>query len=163
MKLRIVLVAMVGALGLLAVGTVSASRSKVRTLHFPTAIFHDADALLSNGQSVISGHLRTRLVCRIFRQVKVKAHYPDGRVRYLDADLTSFNGAWAVKADINGVDRLKAKVSRRVNTRFHVAAPVGDTHRRSARMKAHRRVVCEAASVIWRPDADALEAAGLRE
>ena len=152
MKRRIVLVAMVGALGSLAVGPVSASRSKVSTLHFPTAIFHDADALLSNGQSIISGHLRTRLVCRVFRQVKVKAHYPDGRVSFLDADLTSFNGAWAVKADINGADRLKAKVSQRVNTRFHVGAPGGYAHRHSARREAHRRVVCEAASVIWRPD-----------
>jgi hypothetical protein len=68
MKRAIMLVAFVAALGLLSFGTVTASPSKVTTRHVPTAILHDADVLLSDGQSVISGHLRTR-----------RHHQPPGR------------------------------------------------------------------------------------
>jgi hypothetical protein len=137
MKRAIMLVAFVAALGLLSFGTVTASPSKVTTRHVPTAILHDADVLLSDGQSVISGHLRTRLVCRRGREVRLKTFGPDGITSHPDADLTSINGAWAVKANIDGVSLLKATVTRRNN----------GVHR-----DINRRTICEAASVTWRPD-----------
>jgi hypothetical protein len=142
----------------LVLGTASAHPSKVRTNHVPTTITHDGEVALSNGEFLITGQVGSqRQICRFFRVVTVKAHYPDGRTRILDSDINSRRGAWAVKADINGADRLKAKATRQV---FHVQTatqvitsgrPPGATHHRPHHGKAHhnRKIVCDAASVVW--------------
>src|SRR6188474_1967804 len=139
MKRWIAVLVAVGAIGVSqAFASASAQPSRVKTRHVPTTISHDSDVPLNSGQTVISGHLDAPSICRFFREVKVKAHYPDGTTRLLDFDLASNAGAWAVKADITGADRLKAKATREV---FHVLV-VGDgyaprRHHRASRRKAH--------------------------
>jgi hypothetical protein len=147
MKQGTVFIAVVGVLGLLVVGTVSAYRSNAR--HVPTTITHDSAVLLSSGQTVISGHLDAPLICTFFRGVKVKAHYPNGTTRLLDQDLASNAGAWAVKANVSRADRLKAIATREVVHVLRVSvsgSPPGVGYG-----KAHhgRKVICDAASVVW--------------
>src|SRR6476659_8318527 len=147
MKRGIAVLVTVGVIGVtITLARASADQSKVKTRHVPTTISHDSDVLLGSGQTVISGHLDAPSICRFFREVKVKAHYPDGTTRLLDFDLASNAGAWAVKADITGADRLKAKATRQV---FHVLVVGGGyapgRHHRASRRKAHhgRRIVCD--------------------
>jgi hypothetical protein len=142
MKRGIVVVAVVGVLGLLVVGTVGAHRSKVPTTHVPVTITHDGDVLLSDGRAILTGHLKTRRQsCRGLSGVVVKAHLSDGKTKLLDSDLTSSRGAWSVKAILIGVDRVKAKVlSKEIDSaviRHH------HTHIR-------KRLICESAAVVWR-------------
>jgi hypothetical protein len=153
MKRGMAVLVAVGVVGVsVALATASANLSKARTRHVQTTISHDSDVLLSSGQSVISGHLDAPFICRFFREVKVKAHYPNGTTRLLDQDLASNAGAWAVKANINRADRLKATATREV---VHVVrVGVSGSPPGVGYGKAHhgRKVICDAASVVWRLD-----------
>ncbi len=88
--------------------------SAVARTSFRTTITHDGSvALGAGGFYVDSGHLSSpRFQCRVLRLVKLIGHYPSGRTKLLDIDLTSFNGAWATKADLTGTDRLRARVAK---------------------------------------------------
>jgi hypothetical protein len=70
-------------------------------------------ALGAGGTYVDSGHvISPQFRCRYLRIVTLIGHYPSGRTKLLDADLTSLNGAWATKADLTGTDRVKARVRK---------------------------------------------------
>jgi hypothetical protein len=121
--------------------TVGVTLAGARPTSVPTTITHDGSVDLGNGKFLLSGQVTShRELCRFFRIVKVTAHYPDGTTRLLDQDLTSDAGAWAVKADISGAERLKAKV--RVGK---IYGGHGGRYR-----TRHPKVVCKAASVVWR-------------
>ena len=109
MKLRyLAALATTGAVLLLA------SSAMART-SFRTTITHDGSVALGSGGGffVDSGHLSSpRFQCRVLRLVKLIGHYPSGRTKLLDIDLTSFSGAWATKADLTGTDRLRARVAK---------------------------------------------------
>ena len=107
MKLRYLVV--LAAMGAILVFASSAMARRV----FPTTIIHDGSAALTGGYSVESGHLSTpRSQCRLLRLVKLIGHYPSGSTKVLDLDLTSFRGAWAMKADLTGTDHLTARVTK---------------------------------------------------
>jgi hypothetical protein len=81
---------------------------------FPTTINYDDSAPVGTGGTFVSsGHLSSpRIQCRALRVVKLIGHYPSGRTELLDIDFTSFNGAWATKADLTGTDHLTARVTK---------------------------------------------------
>ena len=135
MKRAISVLVGVGVIGLLVAGSVTAQQS--RTKHVPTRITHDSTVNLGGGKYLISGQVISREVCQMNRLVKVFAIRPSGAKELLDLDSTSDGGAWAVKADIFGADRLKAKVARARFNRRRIPSPP-------------RGVVCDAASVTWR-------------
>jgi hypothetical protein len=142
---RGIMLATVGVLGLLVVGTVSAHRSKVPTTHVPVTITHDGDVTLGNGGAILTGHLKTRRVaCRSLSQVVVKAYLANGSTKPVDADLTSSRGAWSVKANLAGVDHFRAKVLRK-------KILTGGRGGYGAR-PGLRRLVCEGDAVTWRVD-----------
>jgi hypothetical protein len=85
---------------LLGTGTASAVRS------IPTTIVFDGATPVGDGSYVYSGHLRSpRDRCVLLRLVELL----DGR-NALDLDLTSFFGAWGMRANPDGANLLKAKV-----------------------------------------------------
>jgi hypothetical protein len=133
MKRGIVL-AVVGVLGLLAVGSATAQQSRMK--HVPSRITQDSTVDLGGGKFLISGQVISREVCQMNRLVKLFAIRPGGAKELLDLDSTSDGGAWAVKAYISGASRLKAKVGR-ASFRRRIPSPP-------------RGVVCDAASVTWR-------------
>jgi hypothetical protein len=101
-----------------------------------TTITHDGTVALDGGESLVSGHVESsRHACEFLRVVKFSAHYPGGKVTLLDIGLTSFNGAWAAKADLSGANRLTA-----------TTPAVRGKKRRHHR---HRKVICRRASVSW--------------
>ena len=133
---RWIVLAVVGVLGLLVAGTVSAHHSKARTKHVPSRITHDSTVDLGGGQFLVSGQVIShREVCQMNRVVKLFAIRPNGAKELLDLDGTSDGGAWAVKADIFGANRLKAKVARAKFSRRIPSPPRG--------------LVCDAASIVW--------------
>ncbi|MGH2963964.1 MAG: hypothetical protein ACRDMH_01100 [Solirubrobacterales bacterium] len=125
----------------------------------PTTITYESTVDLGDGKSLLSGQVTShREICQFFRIVKLKAHYPNGRTQLLDDDISSAGGAWAMKADLSGADRLKAKVTKVVVSAGATAIVTsggrpGATHHPPGHHKAHhghhRRVLCEAASVAW--------------
>jgi hypothetical protein len=133
---RGIALAVVGLLGMLVVGPVSAHQSKARTKHVPTTITHNSTVNLGGGKFLISGQVIShREVCQMNRLVKVFAIRPSGTKELLDLDGTSDGGAWAVKGYISGADRLKAKVARAKFSRRIPSPPRG--------------LVCDAASIVW--------------
>jgi hypothetical protein len=101
---------------------------------FPTTITHDGSvALGAGGTFVDSGHVSSpNHRCEFFRVVTLIGHYPSGRTKLLDIDLTSFfGGAWGTKADLTGTDRLQAR-ARKSSFRRH----------------GHRKV-CQADAVVF--------------
>ena len=118
-----------------------------------TSISHDGSVPLGGGKFLISGHLDShRGVCEHYRLVKLVAHYPSGRTRVLDFDLTSFEGgAWAMRANLTGADRLKAKVLREAIAVERQIATGGRSPSAKDRPRAVRshKVVCGAAAVVW--------------
>jgi hypothetical protein len=105
---------------------------------FPTTITHEASTPVGvDGTFVDSGYVSSpNHRCEFFRVVTLIGHYPSGREKLLDIDLTSFlGGAWATRADLTGTDLLKARVRRS-----------------SFRRHGHRKV-CRADSVAFPPPA----------
>ena len=128
MKLRYLAVLAAMGVVLLCASSALARRS------FPTTITHDGSvALGTEGIYLDSGNVSSpNHRCEFFRVVTLIGHYPSGRTKLLDIDLTSFlGGAWATKADLTGTDRLKARVRR-------------STFRRHG----HRKV-CQADTVVF--------------
>ena len=152
MKRGMCLLVTVGVIGASALATASAHSSKPR--HVPTSITHDGAVRLSDGPSVMSGHVSSHPgICRTFRLVKVTAHYPSGKTRLLDVDVTSDGGAWAVKGDITGVDRLKAKVVKQTLARGPGIITISKRRGRHHDPPRHHRqsFACAADSVTWKP------------
>jgi hypothetical protein len=133
---------------LAVVGTVSAHVSKTRWIHVPTTITHDGDVPLSGGRALITGRVKVRRerdVCQLFRVVDVTARLTDGTTKVLDNGVAGAHGAWAVEANLAGVDRVKAKVRRLRFARTFVTRP---HHRR----RVQKWIVCAPAVVTWRVD-----------
>jgi hypothetical protein len=88
--------------------------SAIARKSFPTTITHDGFvAPGAGGIFVDSGHVTSpQFRCRSLRVVTLIGHYPSGRTKLLDIDLTSLRGAWATKADLTGTDRVKARVRK---------------------------------------------------
>jgi hypothetical protein len=82
--------------------------SALAVRHFPTTIHFD-NATPVGETFVYSGHLTSpKHRCVVLRLVGLVA---DSR-SVLDFDLTSFNGAWAIRADPTGANSLKARVAQ---------------------------------------------------
>jgi hypothetical protein len=127
-------------------GAASAHPSKTRVVHVPTTLTHDGDVSLGDGRFLMTGQVKVPKepdVCRLLRVVDVTAHFADGRTKPLDSGVSGLHGAWAVKANLSGVDRLKAKTRRISFDQLYVIRP---HHRRHVL----RRIVCKSASVAWR-------------
>ncbi len=157
MKRAIWILAAVGSLatfGTASAHTGTVPSSPVHVGAASTTTTHDGSVALGGGEYVVSGHVQSpRPLCERFRIVKLKAHYPNGRSRLLDFDLTSFEGgAWAMRADVSGADRLKAKVKalRLGPQSIAVSGSRPPATRHRPHKGHHRRTLCAAASVIWR-------------
>jgi hypothetical protein len=57
------------------------------------------------------GNLKTKTKCRAARKMALFKKTSDG-YKLLDVDLSSFNGAWALRAELNGTPELAVKVKR---------------------------------------------------
>jgi hypothetical protein len=101
------------ASAVLLLGTGSALAAR----HFPTTIHFDNAAPVGD-TFVYSGHVTSpKHACVVLRVVGLVA-FPQ-RVA-LDFDLTSLNGAWAMRADPTGANTLKARVAQeRFGRRHH--------------------------------------------
>ena len=117
-----------------------------RTKHSSTTITHDVSADLGAGTFLVGGHIHSkRRPCDFFRIVKLKAHFSNGKTKLVDTDATSGGGAWAMRADLAGADRLKAVVTRAVVgfLRF------GGNHPAATHHPQRRKIVCDKASVVF--------------
>ena len=107
MKRAILTLVPMAAIACVILGAGSAPASST----FSTKITHDATVPLGNGEFILTGHLRSRKSdCLYLRLVKPIGHRTDGSRKMLDFDVTSLHGAWAAKAKLSGIDRVKAKV-----------------------------------------------------
>ena len=88
--------------------------SAIARTSFPTTITHDGFVPLGDGGTFIDSGTVTspRFRCRALRIVTLTGHYPSGRRKLLDIDVTSARGAWATKADLTGTDRVMARVRK---------------------------------------------------
>ncbi len=139
------------------VGSAQGDGSPVTVDSIATFITHDATVDLGGGKSLIGGQVIShREICQMDRLVKLTAHYPNGTTQLLDLDITSDGGAWSVKADIGGADRLKAKVTRQARRRPNNIAVSGGRprprHHPPHRKGHHPRLPCAADSIVWGPD-----------
>jgi hypothetical protein len=57
------------------------------------------------------GNLKTNTKCLAARKMGLFKKTSDG-YKLLDVDLSSFNGAWALRADLNGTPELAVKVKK---------------------------------------------------
>ncbi len=127
----------------------------VTVISITSTITHDETVELGGAKALIGGQVIShREVCQINRLVKLTAHYPSGRTQLLDLDITSDGGAWSMKADISGADRLKAKVTREARRRPNNIAVSGGRprprhHPPHRKGHHHPRLPCAADSVVW--------------
>ncbi|MGH2925539.1 MAG: hypothetical protein ACRDK1_06135 [Solirubrobacterales bacterium] len=117
-----------------------------RTKHYAATITHDASTDLGDGTFLVAGHIESRARCMFLRVVTLRAHYLNGHHRLLDIIFTGFSGAWASKADLTGVDRVKATVrkGRGIPGLASITAFAGHGHHHH-----HHKVVCDKASFVF--------------
>jgi hypothetical protein len=111
----------------LAVGVPSASATE----RFTTHIVFLGTGGKSEADTTLFGDLNTRPTCRGARTVELFKKTNRG-FRLIDIDLSSFNGAWALRADLTGSPDLAVQVKR-------------DKRR-------HGRIVCKAATLSLSPN-----------
>lgn len=110
----------------LAVGVPSASATESFTTHI---VFLGTGGS-SESDTTLFGDLNTRPRCRGARTVVLFKKTNSGS-RLIDIDLSSFNGAWALRADLTGSPDLAVQVKRE--------------------KRNHGRVVCKAATLGLTP------------
>jgi hypothetical protein len=116
-----------------------------------TILTHSTTVPLEHSRFLIGGELRSSQdFCKLQRTVRVTAHFPDGAKKLIGADVVSigrgrfpgdFNAAWAISANLTGVDRLKAKVRKEVVR----GLTIRNRHTRKIRVVCRRAVVVFAA------------------
>lgn len=128
MKRKGILVLMLAAAATLAVGVAVASAAR----SFATHIVFLGNSGPSIEDQTFYGDLNTRPKCRGARLVGLFEQTPNGS-RLRDVDLSSFNGAWALRTDLTGSPDLTVHVKRE--------------------KRNHGRVVCKSASIKLVPQA----------
>ncbi|MGH2964730.1 MAG: hypothetical protein ACRDMH_05020 [Solirubrobacterales bacterium] len=144
MKRAISLLLTVGVVGgFVVLTTASAHQSRPKPPHVATTITHDGDVALGGNRFLLTGQVKAgNRLCRGNRPVEVIAHLTNGDVSVLDTDESSEKGSWSVKADLTGVQRVKAIAVK------EAVAEIGFRHHH----QYHRSAVCKAAAVAWRVD-----------
>jgi hypothetical protein len=142
------IVAMVVAAALLASSVVVAT-ARTHVLRADSTISQDAFVALGPVRYLVGGEIHSpQNFCKYDRTIRVTAHYPDGNRRLVGIDHTAiargpypgaFTAAWAITANLAGVDRLKAKL------RGKTFSGRSRVHRHPRRFK----VVCGRAAVVF--------------
>jgi hypothetical protein len=118
------------ALGLIAVLAIGVGAAGAGTVtKYPTRINFIGTAGPNNDLRLL-GDLATNRKCRGARELGLFRQTNNG-FRLVDADLSSFNGAWAFRADLSGAPDIAVKVKK-------------DTRKRG-------RVVCKSDTLLLEP------------
>jgi hypothetical protein len=106
------------ALGLIAVLAIGVGAAAAGTTKYPTKInFIGSDG--PNSDLRLLGDLTTNRKCRGARELGLFKETNNG-FRLVDADLSSFNGAWAFRADLSGAPDIAIKVRKDTRNRGKV-------------------------------------------
>jgi hypothetical protein len=106
------------ALGLVGLLGISVAVAGAVT-KYPTRINYIGTAGQANDLRLL-GDLQTNRKCLGAREMGLFRKTSNGKFRLVDADLSSFNGAWAFRADLSGAPDIAIKVKKDRRNRGNV-------------------------------------------
>lgn len=127
MKRKGILALAVGLVVMLAIGVSSALAAK----HYRTKIAFLGNKGASIQDVTLFGNLNSNPKCVGARKVGLFKQTSSDSYKLLDVDLSSFNGAWALRADLTGTPDLAIQVPRS--------------------KRNHGKVICKAATLRLTP------------